>query len=141
MAWGSVSVDPGGSNIVYCAWPHPAVAVNVRSPKATSGLLIVSMLIPNLRRRQRRQRQRVDARLELFGQRGIDAALALDAAHAFECVRDDAHGEMGLAARPVACMALMTRALVGHFERNRREVLCQFLANGVGHRHGPAIGA
>ncbi len=56
-------------------------------------------------RRQRGQRQRVDPRLHFVRERGIDAALALDARQAFERLRNNAHVEMRFAARPCAGMA------------------------------------
>lgn len=54
-----------------------------------------SMLLPNLRRRERCECERVDAvRLHQIGERGIDTALTLDATLPLERSRDETHAEM-----------------------------------------------
>ena len=64
------------------------------------------------RRRQRRERERMQAGIELGLQRGIDQALARDPALAFERRRHDLDTKMALAAFAVAGMAVMARGFI-----------------------------
>jgi hypothetical protein len=85
------------------------------------------------------QRQRMHRPAQFLGQRGMDAALALDTRNAFERRRHHADMEMGLADSAVgarrAGMAGMTAAFVGDVQRLGREGGGQFLANGMGDAH------
>ena len=74
------------------------------------------------RRRQRGQRERMQAGVELVLQRGIDQPLARHAALAFERRRHDLDAEMGLAAFAPAGVAVMARRFVLDGKARRREL-------------------
>jgi DnaJ-like protein len=82
----------------------------------------------------------MDALREDVGQGGVDGALALDAVQTFESGRDDLDGEMALAARIVAGMAAVQRAVVAHNEMGRSERLGETSGDFGGHGTGASVG-
>lgn len=98
------------------------------------------MLLPNLSRRKRRQRQRMyAARLELVRKRGIDAALAFDARESFEAFRNDADIEVRLTARARTGMSGVLGAFILDEEFVRFERRRQFLADRRCDHHGTSV--
>ena len=63
----------------------------------------------------------MDALAHQVAERGVDRALALEAAHAGELGRLDLDGEMAFAAAVVAGMAVMPGAVVDHGEAGGSE--------------------
>lgn len=76
---------------------------------------------------------------EEVGERGVDRALAFEAALADERLRDDLDREMAFAARIVAGMAAMLRAVVDHGEPFGSECRTKAFLDLAGHRPGASI--
>jgi hypothetical protein len=77
----------------------------------------------------------VDAAGKLGRQRRIDHAVTLDPALPPEGLRHDMNAEMGLAARPMAGMALMLVRFVDHVQAFREESFGQLIRDEVFHAH------
>src|SRR5262249_12578087 len=78
---------------------------------------------------------RVDATLELAGERVVDHAVTLDAALPLEGFRHDIDSEVGLAARPMPGMSCVQVGFIDHVEALRRESPGQLLHDGVAGGH------
>lgn len=65
----------------------------------------------------------MEAGFKLFGEGGVDGALAGYAAEAGESCRCDFHIEMRFAAGPGTGMPVMTGAIVHNFKRGGRKLL------------------
>ena len=74
-------------------------------------------------------RQRVDAAGKLARKRLVDHAVAIEAALSAERLRHDMNPEVGLAARPVAGMALVLMRFIHNIEALRRERRRELLGN------------
>ncbi len=74
-----------------------------------------------------------------LGQDFVNAALSLDARQAGELLRNDAHGEMGLAPAAIAArgpgMTGMAGTVILHDQRTWRESGGEFVADRVGDAH------
>src|SRR3954471_23453091 len=90
--------------------------------------------------RRRMNGERMDAALEFIRQQFIHHAMALDAALPLEGFRYDIHVEVGLSARPVPGVSLMTVRFVGHIEAPRRERPLQLIRNDVARAHDTRYG-
>lgn len=81
----------------------------------------------------------MDATRQLFGQRGMDAPLALDAADALERNRHHADMKMGFADAAIgprrAGVTGMAGAFIGDFKGGRREGPGQLLPDGFCYAH------
>lgn len=80
------------------------------------------------------------ALVEDVGQRRIDGALALNAVHAAKPGGDDLDGEMALAARIVAGVAAVRRAVVAHDQMGRSERLGETSGDFGGDWAGASVG-
>lgn len=76
---------------------------------------------PLFARRQRPDRQRVDAARQFLRQQHIDHAVAIDPALPFEGPRYDINSEMRSATRPMARVSLVKMRFIGDVEALRRE--------------------
>jgi hypothetical protein len=86
-------------------------------------------------RRLGRNGERVHAGAELFGERRMDHAVAVDAALARECLGRDGDGKMRLAAFAPAGMSAMLVGIVVHAESFRGEHRLQLAFDAIGHPH------
>jgi hypothetical protein len=81
----------------------------------------------------------VQSCLELGGERGMDAALALDAGYAFKMFRYQLHRKMGFAGPAIGArspgMTGMAGAFIVHLDEARDESGSQFVLNGVNDGH------
>src|SRR5262249_2590795 len=84
-------------------------------------------------------REGVDARLQLAGERRIYHAVAFDPALPPECTRYDIDPEMSFTARPVAGMALVVMGLVDHREALWRESLRHLFFDDIASAHATSI--
>ncbi len=80
--------------------------------------------------------ERMDAALQLLGQRVVDHAVAFESALSPERLRYDIKPEMSLAARSVTGMALVQMRFVLYVEAFRREDCEQFRGDDILHSHG-----
>src|SRR5262245_26163284 len=80
-------------------------------------------------------RKRVDAGIQLAGQRVVDHAVTLDAALPLEGIRHDINSEVGLAARPMPGMSCVQVGFIDHVEALRRESPGQLLRNSAAGGH------
>src|SRR5690242_4778599 len=120
------------------------VAKEIRLPRCGSSRLRTFrrklMLLPNLRWRERRQRERVNAvGAQLLRKCRINAALALDARQSFEDVGDYSHIEVRLASRPCTGVTCVPGAVILDHKFPRSESGGQFLADRLGDRHATSV--
>jgi hypothetical protein len=76
-------------------------------------------------------RQRMNARCEFAGERGIDQAMTIEPALPLEDLRYDIHPEMSLAAFPMAGMSGVLMGFVDHSQTLWRESLGQLFCDDV----------
>jgi hypothetical protein len=73
--------------------------------------------------------QRVDTTGKLARKRLVDHAMAFDPALSAERLRHDMNPEVGLAARPMAGVALVLMRFIHNIEALRRERCCELVDN------------